>query len=60
MANMGAMRALLEAGVFRVIPNGGQSMTAQEISDKTGVQKQLIGKGSVLLRFIHRAKLIIT
>lgn len=49
MAQLGAMRALLEAGVFQAIPKGGQSMSAQEISAKTGVHQQLIGKDSVML-----------
>ncbi|KAJ5155940.1 hypothetical protein N7492_008743 [Penicillium capsulatum] len=42
MAHMGAMRALIEVGVFRTIPKGGKSMKAQEIADKTGIQKKLL------------------
>ncbi|PIG88503.1 O-methyltransferase [Aspergillus arachidicola] len=41
-ANMGAIRALLEAGVFHAIPTGGESISAKEISAKTGVDKEVI------------------
>lgn len=40
---MGALRTLLEAGVFHAIPTGGQSITAKEIAAKTGVDKEMIG-----------------
>lgn len=40
---MGAIRALLEAGVFHAIPAGGESISAKEISAKTGVDKEVIG-----------------
>jgi hypothetical protein len=43
MASMGALRTLLEAGVFHAIPTGGQSISAKEISAKTGVDKEMIG-----------------
>ncbi|GCB28319.1 hypothetical protein AAWM_11204 [Aspergillus awamori] len=42
VANMGAIRALLEAGVFHAIPTGGKSISAREISVKTGVDKEVI------------------
>ncbi|PYI12422.1 O-methyltransferase [Aspergillus sclerotiicarbonarius CBS 121057] len=41
-ASIGAIRALLEAGVFHTIPTGGKSISAAEISVKTGVDKELI------------------
>lgn len=40
---MGAIRALLEAGVFHATPTGGKSISAKEISVKTGVDKEVIG-----------------
>ncbi|PWY95090.1 O-methyltransferase [Aspergillus sclerotioniger CBS 115572] len=40
--HMGAIRTLLEAGVFHAIPTGGKSISAAEISEKTGVDKELI------------------
>lgn len=44
MANIGAIRTLLEAGVFHAIPTGGKSISATEISVKTGVEKGVIGR----------------
>ncbi|GLA14676.1 hypothetical protein AnigIFM62618_001114 [Aspergillus niger] len=41
-ANTGAIRTLLEAGVFEAIPTGGKSISAAEISEKTGMDKQLV------------------
>ncbi|GKZ28185.1 hypothetical protein AbraCBS73388_001079, partial [Aspergillus brasiliensis] len=41
-ANTGAIRALLEAGVFEAIPTGGKGISAAEISEKTGMDKELI------------------
>ncbi|GAB1198414.1 hypothetical protein APSETT444_007733 [Aspergillus pseudonomiae] len=41
-ANMGAIRALLEAGIFHAIPTGGKSISAKELSAKTGVDKEVI------------------
>ncbi|RAL01220.1 O-methyltransferase [Aspergillus ibericus CBS 121593] len=42
MVGMGAIRTLLEAGVFDAIPTGGQSISAAEITAKTGVDKEII------------------
>ncbi|KAF4215289.1 hypothetical protein CNMCM8980_010367 [Aspergillus fumigatiaffinis] len=42
MASMGAIRTLLEAGVFHAMPTGGQSISAKEISAKTGMDKEMI------------------
>ncbi|OJJ37996.1 hypothetical protein ASPWEDRAFT_50947 [Aspergillus wentii DTO 134E9] len=42
ISNIGSIRALLEAGVFHAIPTGGKSISAAEISAKTGVDKELI------------------
>ncbi|KAM0120027.1 hypothetical protein ACP6JC_003259 [Aspergillus fumigatus] len=42
MASMGALRTLLEAGVFHAMPTGGQSISAKDISAKTGMDKELI------------------
>ncbi|KAG2021815.1 hypothetical protein GB937_004363 [Aspergillus fischeri] len=44
MASMGALRTLLEAGVFHAMPTGGQSISAKEISAKTGMDKEMIEK----------------
>ncbi|GKZ99986.1 hypothetical protein AnigIFM60653_007046 [Aspergillus niger] len=41
-ANTGAIRTLLEAGVFEAIPTGGKSISAAEISEKTRMDKELI------------------
>ncbi|KAE8154276.1 O-methyltransferase-domain-containing protein [Aspergillus avenaceus] len=41
-SNMGAIRALLEAGVFHAIPTGGTSISAKEIAAETGVDKNVI------------------
>ncbi|KAE8395963.1 S-adenosyl-L-methionine-dependent methyltransferase [Aspergillus alliaceus] len=41
-ANIGAIRALLEAGVFHAIPTGGKSVSAKEISETTMVDKDVI------------------
>ena len=41
---MGAIRALLEAGIFHAIPTGGKSISAKELSAKTGVDKEVIGR----------------
>jgi hypothetical protein len=43
MAIVGSIRALLEAGVFQAILTGGESISATEISAKTGVDKEIIG-----------------
>lgn len=43
MTNMGAIRTLLEAGIFHAIPTGGKSASAAEIAAKTGVDKNIIG-----------------
>jgi len=43
MTNIGAIRTLLEAGVFHAIPTGGKSASAAEIAAKTGVDKSIIG-----------------
>ncbi|RAL13126.1 O-methyltransferase [Aspergillus homomorphus CBS 101889] len=42
MANLGAIRTLLEAGVFDAIPLGAKSMSATDIAAKTGVSKEVI------------------
>lgn len=44
MAQMGAIRTLLEAGVFHAIPTGGQSVTSEEISAKTGLDKEILSR----------------
>jgi hypothetical protein len=43
MTSLGAIRTLLEAGVFHAIPTGGESISATEIAAKTGVDKEIIG-----------------
>jgi hypothetical protein len=43
MARLGSIRTLLEAGVFHTIPTGGESISADELSEKTGMDKKLIG-----------------
>ncbi|RAH48925.1 O-methyltransferase [Aspergillus brunneoviolaceus CBS 621.78] len=40
-ANLGAIRTLLEAGVFDVIPVSGQSMSATDIAARTGVMRMM-------------------
>ena len=47
MAYMGSIRTLLEAGVFHAIPVGGQSITAKEVSSKTGVDKDIVGMNAI-------------
>ncbi|KAB8070331.1 O-methyltransferase [Aspergillus leporis] len=42
MTSLGAIRTLLEAGVFHAIPTGGESISATEIAAKTGVDKEII------------------
>ncbi|KAL1856607.1 hypothetical protein Plec18170_003576 [Paecilomyces lecythidis] len=42
MAQIGALRTLLAAGVFHAIPTGGKSISAAEISEKTGLDKQIL------------------
>lgn len=49
MVQMGAIRTLLEAGVFDAIPTGGQSISAAEITARTGVEKEIIGRDSRFL-----------
>ncbi|KAF7585962.1 hypothetical protein BBP40_009771 [Aspergillus hancockii] len=42
MTSLGAIRTLLEAGVFHAIPTGGERISAAELSAKTGVGKEII------------------
>ncbi|KAJ9365685.1 hypothetical protein DTO280E4_654 [Paecilomyces variotii] len=42
MAQIGAVRTLLAAGVFHAIPAGGKSISAAEISAKTGLDKEIL------------------
>ncbi|PYH89194.1 O-methyltransferase [Aspergillus ellipticus CBS 707.79] len=42
LVNIGAIRTLLEAGVFDAIPTGGGSISATEIASRTGVDKEII------------------
>lgn len=54
MVNIGAIRTLLEAGVFHAIPTGGESISAAEISARTGVDKNIIGTLSYSLKKIKK------
>ncbi|KAJ5144521.1 O-methyltransferase [Penicillium atrosanguineum] len=42
IVKMASLRALLEAGVFDAIPKGGDTMTASEISSRTGLDKGIL------------------
>ncbi|KAJ5162667.1 O-methyltransferase [Penicillium coprophilum] len=42
IVQMAALRTLLEAGVFHTIPKGGASMSADEISAQTGLDKNIL------------------
>ena len=42
MANLAATRGLMELGVFEAIPTGADSITADDLSAKTGGEKELI------------------
>lgn len=42
IVQMAAIRTLMEAGVFHTIPKGGASMTADEISAHTRLDKNIL------------------
>ncbi|KAF3403883.1 O-methyltransferase afvC [Penicillium rolfsii] len=42
IVKVASLRTLLEAGVFHAMPKGGASMTASEISSKTGIDKSIL------------------